>query len=74
MRSFGFDDSWDGGADGCGSCEALVLMTAGMMVQTVMVHEKLWAGMMVVTGMVHEKLWAGMMFVTVVFHEKLWFG
>ena len=39
MRSFGFDDSWD---DGGGSCEVLVLMTAEMMVQTVVVHEKLW--------------------------------
>ena len=42
MRSFGFDDSWDDGADGGGSCEVLVLMTAEMMVQTVVVHEKLW--------------------------------
>ena len=29
-------------------------MTAGMMVQTEVVHEKLWAGMMVVV--VHENL------------------
>ena len=42
MRSFGFDNSWDDGADGGGSREALVLMTAGMMVQTVVLHEKLW--------------------------------
>ena len=41
MRSFGFDDSADDGGDGGGSCEALVLMTAGIMVQTVVVHEKL---------------------------------
>ena len=72
MRSFGFDDSWDDGADGCGSREALVLMTAGMMVQKLMVHEKLRVGIMVVTVVVHEELWAGMMVVTVVFHEKLW--
>ena len=32
-------------------------MTAGMMAQTVVVHEKLWAGMMVVMVVVHEKLW-----------------
>ena len=42
MRSFGFDDSWDDGGDGGGSLEALVLMTAGMMVMTVVVQEKLW--------------------------------
>ena len=42
MRSFGFDDSWDDGADGCGSSEVLVLMTFRMMVQTVVVHEDLW--------------------------------
>ena len=30
MRSFDFDDSWDDGADGGGSSEALVFMTVGM--------------------------------------------
>ena len=42
MRRFGFDGSCDDGADVGGSLEALVLMTAGMMVQTVVVQEKLW--------------------------------
>ena len=42
MRSFDFNGSWNDGADGSGSSEALVFMTVGMMVQTVMVHEKLW--------------------------------
>ena len=45
MRSFGFNHSWDDGAYGCGSWEAFVLMTAGMMVQTMVVHEKLLDGM-----------------------------
>ena len=41
MRSFGLDDSWFDGADGGGSQKALVLMAAGMMVVTVVFHEKL---------------------------------
>ena len=40
MRSFGFDDSWDDGEDGCSSRENLVLMTAGMM--AVVLYEQLW--------------------------------
>ena len=32
-------------------------MTAGMMMQTVVVHEMLWAWMMVLKVVVHEKLW-----------------
>ena len=42
MKSFCFDDKWDDGEDGGGSLEALVLMIAGMIVRTVVIHEKLW--------------------------------